>query len=105
MRGTDTGYFQVTFPGPGENIERIRVPESRLLVTPTVEAQLNERQRAILKHAVESGSVTTKWCIETLGVVRDTAHRDLTTLVKLGLLSRAGSGRAAKYLPSENATP
>ena len=25
--GTDTGYFQVTFPGPGDNIERIRVPE------------------------------------------------------------------------------
>jgi ATP-dependent DNA helicase RecG len=103
--GADTGYFQVTFPGPGENIERLRVPESRLLVTPTVEAQLNERQRAILKYALENGSVTTKWCIEALGVVRDTAHRDLKTLVKLGLLSRTGSGRAAKYVPGENATP
>ena len=32
--GTDMGYFQVTFIGPGENIERLRVPEKRLLVTP-----------------------------------------------------------------------
>jgi len=23
--GTDTGYFQVVFPGPGEDIDRIRV--------------------------------------------------------------------------------
>ena len=29
LLGTDTGYFQVTFPGPGDNIERLRVPESR----------------------------------------------------------------------------
>ena len=99
--GTDTGYFQITFPGPGENIERLRVPQGRRLVAPAVEAQLNERQRKILAHALESGSVTTGWCMETLGVVRDTAHRDLVALVELGLLARAGSGRAAKYVPKE----
>ena len=48
--GTDMGYFQVTFPGPGDAVERIRVPEDRLLVTPAVEARLNERQRRILAH-------------------------------------------------------
>lgn len=101
LLGTDTGYFQVTFPGPGENIERVRVPEGRLVVTPAVEAQLNERQRKILAHALESGSVTTGWCMETLGVVRDTVHRDLVGLVELGLLARVGSGRAAKYVPRE----
>ncbi len=99
--GTDTGYFQVTFPGPGENIERLRVPEGRLLVTPAVEAQLNERQRKILAHALKSGSVTTGWCMETLDVVRDTAHRDLVGLVELDLLVRKGSGRGARYLPKE----
>ena len=37
--GTDTGYyFQVTFPGPDDNIERLRVPEQLMQVTPTVEA-------------------------------------------------------------------
>ncbi len=40
---TEMGYFQVTFPGPGDNIDQLRVPETRLLVTPAVEAQLNER--------------------------------------------------------------
>ena len=43
--GTDTGYFQVTFPGPGENIERLRVAETRLVVTPAVEVQLSKRQK------------------------------------------------------------
>ncbi|MBI3605629.1 MAG: DUF4062 domain-containing protein [Nitrospirae bacterium] len=103
--GADTGYFQITFPGPGENIERLRASEKRLLVTPSVEAQLNERQRKILAHALENGSVTTGWCIETLGVVRDTAHRDLVGLVDLNLLISKGSGRGAKYVPKEGGSP
>lgn len=99
--GTDTGYFQITFAGPGENVERLQVPPGRRRVTPAVEAQLNERQRKIMAQALESGSVTTGWCIEALGVVRDTAHRDLVALVELGLLARTGSGRSAKYVLSE----
>lgn len=99
LLGTDTGYFQVTFPGPGENIDRLRVPETRLQVTPAMEAKLNARQRKIMARALEAGSVTTGWCMETLGVVRDTAHRDLVGLVKLGMLVREGAGRSAKYIP------
>lgn len=101
LLGTDTGYFQVTFQGPGEDIDRLRVPEGRLVVTPALEAQLNERQQKILEHALENGSVTTGWCMEILGVARDTAHRDLVGLVELGLLVRNGSGRAAKYVLKE----
>lgn len=100
--GSDTGYFQVIFSGPGDDLDRIRVPDARLRVTPAVEAQLNERQRKILTHALEAGSVTTGWCMQTLEVVRDTAHRDLTRLVELGLLARRGSGRAAAYVPKED---
>jgi len=96
--GTDTGYFQVIFPGPGENIERIRVPETRLLVTPAVEAQLNERQKRIVRQALEDGFVTAGWCMKNLQVVRDTAHRDLTALVKLGILVAKGAGRGARYV-------
>jgi len=40
--GTDTGYFQVVFPGPGENLDRIRVPNPADGDT-GIEAQLNER--------------------------------------------------------------
>ena len=96
--GTDTGYFQITFPGPGDDIERIRAPAVHLRVTPAVEAQLNERQRKILAHTLANGSVTTRWCIEMLDVVRDTAHRDLTGLVELELLARKGAGRGAIYV-------
>ena len=41
--GVDTGYFQITLPGPGEKLDRIRVPETQRVLTPAVEAQLNER--------------------------------------------------------------
>ncbi len=99
---TDTGYFQVTFPGPGENLDRIRVPETRLLVTPAIEAQLNEKQQKILKHVAETGSVTTGWCMESLSVSRDTAHRNLVDLVKLNILVRQGSGRGVIYVLKEN---
>jgi predicted HTH transcriptional regulator len=87
-----------------QNIERLRVPEKRLLATPAVEVQLNERQRQIMLHALESGSVTTGWCMETLHVVGDTAHRDLIGLVEKNLLARKGSGRSVKYTLREGRT-
>ena len=99
----DTGYFQVTFPGPGDDLDRIRIPESRLRVSSALESSLSERQRKILAHALEAGSVTTGWCIEALGVVRDTAHRDLLGLLELKLLIRKGSGRGTEYVPAEPA--
>jgi ATP-dependent DNA helicase RecG len=101
---TDTGYFLVTFPGSGNDLDRIRVPEARLQVTPAVEASLNERQKKILAHTLETGSVSTKWCMEALGVARDTAHRDLVGLVELNLLVRKGSGRAVAYSLAESAS-
>ena len=39
--------------------------------------------------------------METLGVVRDTPHRDLVGPVELGLMARSGAGRAVKYVPRE----
>jgi predicted HTH transcriptional regulator len=101
LLGTDTGYFQLTFPGPGDNIDRLRVPETRLAVTQAVEAQLNKRERRIVEHVVEHGSVTTGWCMAQFHVVRDTAHRDLLHLVELNLLARKGAGRAATYVLRE----
>lgn len=97
LLGADTGYFQITFPGPGANIERLRVPEKRLLVTPAVEAKLNERQKRILAHVLEAGSVTSGWCLKEFGVVYNTAYRDLAALVRLGLLKQEGSGRGTRY--------
>ena len=98
LLGTEMGYFQVTFPGPGENIERLRVPEKRLLVTPAVEAQLNDRQRRIVRHVLETGSVTRRWCVGEFQIANDTAGRDLKDLKDLGILTAEGKGRALRYV-------
>lgn len=98
--GTDTGYFQVTFPGPGDNIERIRVPEKHLLVTPAVEARLNDRQKRIMKQVLEAGSVTRRWCVAEFKIANDTAGRDLKELKDLGLLAAEGQARALHYVLS-----
>jgi ATP-dependent DNA helicase RecG len=98
LLGTEMGYFQVTFPGPGENIERLRAPEKHLLVTPTVEAQLNERQREMMLLLVQGEALTSRLCEERLHVSRDTAVRDFKLLVELGLAKKEGKGRSVRYI-------
>ncbi len=95
--GTDTGYFQVTFPGPGENVERIRVPESRLLVTPAVEAQLNDRQRKMMLWLAEGREITSRLCQAEFGVSRPVTAGDFRRLIQLGLAEQVGAGRATRY--------
>lgn len=96
--GTDTGYFQVTFPGPGENIDRILVPETRLLVTPAIEAQLNERQKEIINYVLENGVATSGWCRKRFNVAYQTVYRDLNGLKDLGILKQEGAGRSTRYV-------
>jgi len=98
LLGTDTGYFQVTFPGPGDNIDRLRVPEKQLLITPAVEAQLSDRQQRVLRHVLEAGSVTRRWCVAEFHVANDTAGRDLKSLTDMGLLIPEGRARAVRYV-------
>jgi ATP-dependent DNA helicase RecG len=96
--GTDTGYFQVAFPGPGENIERIRVPEARLLVTRAVEAQLNERQKRMILLLTQGEQLTSRRCEKDFGVTRETTAQDFRLLVKLGVAKREGKGRSTRYV-------
>ena len=96
--GTDTGYFQVTFPGPGENVERLRVPDSRVLVTPSVEARLNERQKKMVLLLVQGEELTSRRCEAEFSVTRDTASRDFALLLKLGLARKEGQGRSTHYV-------
>ena len=98
LLGTEMGYFQITFPGPGENIERLRVPEKQLLVTPAVEAQLNERQRSMVSLLVQGEILTSRRCEEEFGVTRDTASRDFSLLLELGLATKEGQGRSTRYV-------
>jgi predicted HTH transcriptional regulator len=97
--GSKDGYFEVIFKGPGNDLDRLTVPTSAPLVTPTIETRLSERQKKIMAQAVREGSVTTSWCIKELRVIRDTAHRDLVGLTEIGLLEAQGAGRSAKYVP------
>lgn len=92
------GFFVVTLPGPAGNYDRIRPPENAGgLVTPAIEARLNERQKKIMIEAQQTGFVTSGWCQKQFGVVRDTANRDLVGLVQHGLLAPVGKGRGARY--------
>ena len=94
------GYFIVTFPGPNGNYDRLKVPEGAPgLVSPAIEAQLNDRQKKILVEVQKTGSVTSGWCRKHLPVVYDTIRRDLLGLVELGLLQPEGRGRSAHYVP------
>jgi ATP-dependent DNA helicase RecG len=98
LLGADTGYFQITFPGAADNIERLRAPEGKMLVTPAVEAKLNKRQKKALAEVLASGSVASGWLVKNLRVTYDTANRDLKELAELNVLVREGHGRAAKYV-------
>jgi predicted HTH transcriptional regulator len=93
------GFFVVTLPGPAGNYDRIRTPENAGgLVTPAVEAQLNERQKRIMAQVLATGAVTRGWCVSEFDVANDTAGRDLKTLTELGLLEVQGKGRAVRYV-------
>lgn len=94
---TDTGYFQITFPGPSDNIERLRIPEERLMVTPMIEAQLNERQRKMMQWLAEGKELTSRQCEAEFGVTRPITAGDFGKLVELGLAEKMGAGRSTRY--------
>ena len=95
--GTDTGYFQVIFPGPGESLDRIRVPESQLLVTPAIEAQLNERQWKMMQLLAEGKELTSRQCEAEFGITRPVTAADFGKLVEMGLAEKLGAGRSTRY--------
>jgi ATP-dependent DNA helicase RecG len=96
--GEHDGFFVVTFPGPDGNYDRLRTPtDTDRAISPAVEARLNRRQKKIMVQAQTKGAVTSGWCRKTFDVTYDTALRDLSTLVEMGLLARVGSGRTTRY--------
>lgn len=97
---TRDGWFEVILTGPGENLDQLRVPVGKIkpIVEPSVEQKLNERQKAIVQHVLETGSVASGWCRTELKVTYDTANRDLRELAELAILKREGKGRATQYV-------
>ncbi len=97
--GQQDGYFVISFYGPNGDYDRLRVPEGAAgLISPAIEAQLNNRQKKILIQVQKVGFVTSGWCQKRLHVVKDTANRDLTGLVEFGLLHVLGKGRGTRYV-------
>jgi predicted HTH transcriptional regulator len=96
----ESGHFQVVFPGPGENMDRIRVQRDHVpeLVSPSVESQLNDRQAAMVRSLLDGESLTSRWCVEEFRITRDTAARDLGELVEHGIAEKVGAGRSTRYV-------
>ncbi|MDD4737323.1 MAG: ATP-binding protein [Kiritimatiellae bacterium] len=94
------GYFLVTLKGPGDDLERLKVPAGTGVISGAVEAQLNERQRRMMAHALTAGFVTSGWCKKTLGVAYQTVYRDIQSLLDAKLIVQQGSGRSTRYIPS-----
>jgi len=97
LLGTDTGYFQVTFPGPADNLERIRIPENKLLVTPAIESHLSNRQKKMVKLLVEGKELTSRECEEKFGITRPVVTKDFGKLIEIGIAEQFGAGRSTKY--------
>lgn len=95
------GYFKVVLKGPGDNLDRVRLPKSADSgISPSLELQINDRQRIILNKAVIDGSVTTGWVVTNLDIAKDTAVRDLNSLCDMALLMKSGKGRGVFYAPA-----
>ena len=92
------GYFKILLPGPDGDLDRLRTPaNAQRLVPPSVESQLNDRQKQIMVQVQTEGSVTSGWCRKSFGVTYNTAYLDLSDLVDRGLLVLRGKGRGTRY--------
>ena len=97
LLSTDTGYFQLTFPGPGDDIDRIRVPEGGLLVTPAVEAQLTKRQKNMVSRLIGGEALTNRKCQRLYKISPQAVYEDFQKLLHLEVVRKVGSGRSTRY--------
>jgi ATP-dependent DNA helicase RecG len=92
------GYFVVTFRGPDGDYDRLRVSaEAAVLITPAIEARLNERQKKMATILATGEELTSRRCEKEFGVTRDTTARDFALLLELGLAVKLGKGRSVRY--------
>ena len=97
---TDTGYFQVIFSGPGNDLKRLRAPAGQTgeIVRPSVQEQLTERQREMVAMLVRGEELTSKSCQRKFKVSGPAVYADFETLLRLGLARRIGAGRSTRYV-------
>jgi hypothetical protein len=97
--------FIVTLPAPQESAEELASPLVPDALNPlSTFKSLTEQQSAVLTRVLESGHVQTAWCVQNLGVSRDTAWRLLNDLLEQGLLMTTGTGRGTRYVSGNQLT-
>jgi len=83
--------------GLGANIERLRVPEQLMRVTPALEAQLNERQRKMMQWQVVGKELTTRQCEMEFDVTGPVIAGDFRKLIEMGLAEKFGAVHSTRY--------
>lgn len=96
---TDTGYFQIILKGPGKQLERLRYKKEYNveIVSPSVETQLNARQKKMVALLIRGEELTSRECQNTFAVTRETIARDFSLLMRLDIAQKIGGGHATKY--------
>jgi ATP-dependent DNA helicase RecG len=73
-------------------------PSAERRLPASIRAQLNERQRRALAIVAQQASRSNREFQKLFSTSYNTAHRDLSGLVDLGLLRSQGKGRATRYV-------
>jgi len=85
---SESGFFMARFVKP------------QIAIPPSIKPKLNERQRKGLDYASKHGQITNRDYQKLCDISRRQALKDLIELVEVGLLIKAGEGRAVRYLMS-----
>lgn len=98
IEGQD-GYFQLVLPGPADNLDRLRVPQTILAeaMPPSVEQQLNERQKDMVRRLVEGEQLTSRQCQKLYKLSAQAVYEDFQKLTALAIARQIGSGRSTRY--------
>jgi len=85
---SESGFFMARFVKP------------QIAIPPSIKPKLNERQRKGLDYASKHGQITNRDYQKLCDISRRQALKDLIELVEVGLLIKAGEGRAVRYVMS-----
>jgi len=91
------GYFKVMLRGPGDNVDRLKIP-AKATVSPSVEERLTERQRQMAEQLASGKALASRECQKRFGISGVTAAADFKILVELGIAERVGKGRGTRYV-------
>lgn len=81
-------------------MNRLRLPAGTdvALVPPSVEDQLNKRQKKMVELLVNGEELTSRMCEGIFGITRDTASRDFKKLISSEIATKIGGGRSTRYV-------